>query len=183
MDLTLTITIGILLGCFIALSWFAGTDAPYVPTKKERIRKILLEAGVKKGIIFYELGSGDGRVVIEAAKLRGSAFGIEQSLIRLLLSRFIAFRSNIKNATFIHGDIFKQDLSHADVVFIFLLTKGIAKLEGKLRRELKKGAIIISQTFHLTNWKPYKKILVTSKNAPNTTLGKEKLEGDFWLYR
>ena len=55
MDLTLIISFGVLLGCLISLSWFAGTDAPYVPTKMEAIRKILRLAGVKKGKKFYEL--------------------------------------------------------------------------------------------------------------------------------
>ncbi|TSC64199.1 MAG: hypothetical protein G01um101493_201 [Microgenomates group bacterium Gr01-1014_93] len=86
MDLTLILTLGILLGCLIGLSWFAGSDAPFVPTKMERIRKILKLAGVKKGEEFWELGSGDGRVVIEAAKMGAKVFGIEQSLIRILYS-------------------------------------------------------------------------------------------------
>ncbi len=68
MVITLIISLGTLIGCMLCLSWFAGSDAPFVPTKKETIRKILKLAGVKKGKKFYELGSGDGRVVIEAGK-------------------------------------------------------------------------------------------------------------------
>lgn len=178
METTLIISGGILLGCFLALSWFAGSDAPYVPTKFIRIKKLLKKVPLKKET-FYELGSGDGRVVIEAAKLGANAYGIEQSLLRVLYSRF----QSIKNAHFIHGDIFKQDLSNADIVFVFLLPKGVEKLEPKLKKELKKGAIVITQTFHFKNWKPYKKILISDKNEPNTLLGPNKIEGDFYLYK
>ena len=184
MDTALIISGGILLGCLLGLSWFAGTDAPYVPTKITRIGKILKIAGLKKGLTFWELGSGDGRVVIEAAKTGAKAYGIEQSLIRVFWSKFQAGKMSVdKNTVFIHGNIFKTDFSSADLVFIFLLPKGVEKLEPLLRKKLKKGSKIITQTFHFKNWKPYKKILVSDKLTPNTLLGENKYEGDFWLYR
>lgn len=181
METTLVIAGGILIGCIIGLSWFAGSDAPYVATKTSRIRKILKLAEVKKGLEFWELGSGDGRVVIEAAKMGAKAFGVEQSWIRVLWSRFQAGKQNLPNAKFIHGDIFKQNFSSADLIYIFLLPKGVKKLEPILKKNLKKGARVITQTFHFKNWKPYKKVLLTEKNSPNTLLGKDKYEGDFWI--
>lgn len=165
MDITLTISFGILLGCMIALSWFAGSDAPFVPTKMDNIRKILRLAGVKKGKKFYELGSGDGRVVLEAAKLKAVAFGIEESWIRVLYSKYQVVKLNSKNAKFFHGNIFSKNYADADIVYIFLLQKGVNKLEGKLKKELKKGSVIITQTYHFKTWKPFKKL------------------GDFFLYR
>lgn len=165
MDITLIISAGILLGCIISLSWFAGSDAPYIPTKKERIRKILKLAGLKKGKRFYELGSGDGRVVIAAAKLGAQSIGVEQSWIRVLYSKYQAVKLNLKNAKFYHGDIFKRSYKDADIVYIYLLHKGVKRLEEKLRKELEKGSIIITQTYHFPNWKPY-----------------EKAE-EFWLYK
>ncbi len=187
MEIILIITGGILIGCLIGLSWFAGSDAPYVPTKIARIRKILKIAGLKKGGIFYELGSGDGRVVLEAAKIGATSYGIEQSLLRIWLSRWKAKKltSHMEcgNVKFIHGDIFKHNLTNADVVFIFLLPQGIEKLEPILKRNLKKGSKIITQTFHFKNWSPYKKILITDKSLPNASLGKNKFEGDFWIYK
>ena len=163
MDITLIITGGILLGCLIGLSWFAGSDAPYVPSKKEKIKKILKFVKLKNKT-FYELGSGDGRVVLEAAKKGALAFGIEQSWIRVLYSRWKARKLNL-NAHFIHGNIFKQNLSSANIVFIYLLHQGVDKLESKLKKELKKNSIIITQTYHFKNLKPYKK------------------SGNFWFYR
>lgn len=169
MDVTLIISGGILLGCFVGLSWFAGSDAPYVPTKMDQIRKILKLAGIKKGKKFYELGSGDGRVVLEAAKLYANSVGIEQSWIRVLYSKWKAKSLGLHlrgvNVNFYHGDIFKRKYSDADIVYIYLLPRGIKKLEGKLKEELKKESIVITQTYHFPNWKPFKK------------------DENFWLYR
>lgn len=158
MDITLIISSGILLGCCLALSWFAGSDAPYVPTKIDLIRKVLILAGVKKGIKFYELGSGDGRVVLAAAKLSADAIGIEQSWIRILLSRYRASQRKLNNAKFIHGNIFSKNYNDADIIYIYLLDKGVKKLEYKLQKELKKGSIVITQTYHFPNWKPFQKV-------------------------
>ncbi|MBI4036477.1 methyltransferase domain-containing protein [Candidatus Daviesbacteria bacterium] len=164
MELTFIITGGVLLGCFIGLSWFAGSDAPFVPTKQEKIKKALKLVNLK-GKNFYELGSGDGRIVLEAARMGAEAYGIEQSWIRVLYSRWKARQRNLPNANFFHGNIFQKDLSDADVIFIYLLHEGVAKLKNKLKKEVKKDAKIITQTYHFKNWKPYKK------------------SGDFWLYR
>lgn len=158
MDLALIISGGILLGCLIGLSWFAGSDAPYVPTKMEDIRKILRIAGVRKGRKFYELGSGDGRVVLSAAKLKAAAIGIEQSSLRVLYSRYQAIRLNLKNAKFIHGNIFDKNYADADIIYIYLLSKAVKKLEEKLQKELKKGSVVITQTYHFVSWKPVKRI-------------------------
>jgi SAM-dependent methyltransferase len=165
MDLTLFISFGVLIGCIIGLSWFAGSDAPFVPTKMENIRKILKLAGVKKGKKFYELGSGDGRVVIAAAKLKADAVGVEQSWIRVIYSKYIASKLRLKNVKFYHGNIFEKTYTDADVIYIYLLNKGVSRLEGKLKKELKKGSVLITQTYHFPNWKPYQR------------------QEDFWLYR
>lgn len=184
MENTLTITAGILIGCLIGLSWFAGSDAPYVPTKWEKLKKIFKLINLKPGQKFYELGSGDGRVVLEAAKHGAIAYGIEQSWIRIWMSKYQAMKQNLSTAHFIHGNIFNPSFwqakrrpesgswtNHddkvvdADVVFIYLLPKGIDKLEPKLKKELSKGAIIITQTYHFKNWQPIQK------------------DGDFWVYQ
>lgn len=169
MDITLIISAGTLLGCFIGLSWFTGSDAPYIPTKMDQIRKILKLAGVKRGKKFYELGSGDGRVVLEAARLGADSVGIEQSWLRVLYSRYkarkLASRMKCGNVDFYHNNIFNRNYSDADIIYVYLLQKGVKKLENKLKKELKKGSVIITQTYHFPNWKPFKK------------------EGNFWFYR
>src|SRR5437868_11676690 len=86
----------------LGLSWFAGSDAPFVATKKNKIFKILKEVGVSKETVFYELGSGDGRVVIQAALMGANANGVEQSWIRIWYSRYKAWRLKLPNTHFYH---------------------------------------------------------------------------------
>ncbi len=178
MDIALIISGGILLGCLLSLSWFAGSDAPYVPTRMEAIRKILKLAGVKKGKKFYELGSGDGRVVVEAAKLGANSVGIEQSWIRVLYSQRKS--SHLKKASFIHRNIFSREYSDADFIYIYLLLKGVKKLESKLKKELKKGSIVITQTYHFPNWKPFKKIDLSKEIDFSKDINGA---GVFWFYK
>lgn len=146
----------LLLLCLIGLSWFAGSDAPYVPTKNEVLKKALTIAKVKAGDHFYELGSGDGRVVIMAAQMGATAYGIEQSWIRVWSSRIWAYRLGLKNVHFLHGNIFSRQYYPADIVYVYLLQPAIDRLEKKLRQELKPGAIVITQTYHFKKWPPYK---------------------------
>lgn len=182
MDLYI-LTFLLLLLCLLGLSWFAGTDAPYVATHSEKIKKILKEAGVRKGKIFYELGSGDGRVVMEAARMGAKSIGIEQSILRVWYSQYKARREGIKNSFFYHGNIFRLNYKDADIIFIFLLPQGIDKLEPKLKKELKKGTIIITQAFHFPNIKPIKKVDLSDKDSGFLSADKSKKHGDFWIYR
>lgn len=184
MDPLLIISLGILLGCLFAFSWFAGSDAPYIPTKFEAIKKVLKLVGVKKGKKFYELGSGDGRVVLEAAKLGAEAVGIEQSFLRVLYSRWkarqLASHMSGGNAVFYHGNVFTRNYSDADIVYIYLLPIGVGKLEEKLKKELKKGALVITQTYHFKSWKPFKKIDFSKEFDFSKDI---KGAGNFWFYR
>ena len=182
MDPLLLVSIVILIICTLGLSWFAGSDAPFVATKIDFIRKVLKKAGVKKGKIFYELGSGDGRVVLEAAKLGANSHGVEQSWIRVWWSRYQAKKKRLKNCHFYHGDIFQRNYYIADFVYIFLLPKGVEKLEKKLKAELKKDSVIITQTFHFKSLKPFKKIALTKKEQADF-LGPNQYAGDFWIYK
>lgn len=183
-DLLLYLTPALLAACTLGLSWFAGSDAPYIPTQSTQISKVLKRAGLKKDQVFYELGSGDGRVVLEAAKLGAKAYGIEQSWLRIWYSRFKAWqlKSHLKSSvTFYHGNIFDQNYYPADIVYIFLLPEGVEKLESKLKKELASGSTIITQTFHFKHWKPVKKINLTKGQKSISKDGKKM--GDFWIYQ
>lgn len=164
MDPLIFFTLLVLCLSFLGLSWFSGTDAPYVPTKKDRIDKIVKLTQIKKETVFYELGSGDGRIVMAAASAGATAFGVEQSWIRVWFSRYKAWKKKLTKAHFYHGNIFDRNYYPADVVFIYLLSPAVAKLEEKLKKELKESSVVITQTYHFKNWKPLKK------------------EGDFWVY-
>jgi hypothetical protein len=175
-DNLIILGLGLLAGCALGLSWFAGTDAPYVPTKMDLIDAVLKAAGVKKDKVFYELGSGDGRVVIEAAKLGAKANGIEQSWMRVWYSRYKSrMEGTNKKTHFCHGNIFDRNYYPADIVYIYLLLPAVHKLEEKLKKELNPGAIVITQTYHFKNWKPFKKM---GEKHSDYRLG-----GDFYLYR
>lgn len=176
MDNLIILILGLLAGCALGLSWFAGSDAPYVPTNQDLIDKVLKAAGVKKDKVFYELGSGDGRVVIEAAKLGAKANGIEQSWMRVWYSRYKSrMEGTNKKTHFCHGNIFDRNYYPADIVYIYLLTPAVHKLEEKLKKELNPGAIVITQTYHFKNWRPFKKM---GEKHSDYRLG-----GDFQLYR
>lgn len=184
MDITLILSGGILLGCLIALSWFAGSDAPYIATQMVTIRKVLNLAGVKKGKKFYELGSGDGRVVLEAAELGAEAVGVEQSWIRVLYSRYKAksLASHLRGVgiNFYHENIFSRTYEDAGIVYIYLLPKGVNRLEEKLKKELKRGSIVITQTYHFKSWKPFKKLDLSKEFDKTKDI---KGAGNFWFYR
>lgn len=176
MDNVIILSLGLLTGCAIALSWFAGSDAPYVPSNMKLVFKVLRAAGIKKGKVFYELGSGDGRVVIKAAKLGAKANGIEQSWLRVWISRYNSRKAGTNKEThFCHGNIFDRNYYPADIVYIYLLKPAVWKLESKLKKELNKGAIVITQTYHFKYWKPYKKMGIKTSDF--------RLGGDFQFYR
>ena len=142
--------------------------APFEPTDRKTLRKMIEFAKVKSGEKVVDLGSGSGKIVIEFAKLPNvkESHGFEINPLLVLSSRRKIKKSNLKGKAFIHWKNFwKQDLSEYDVVNSFQIGYVMGKLEKKLRRELKKGSRIISNT-----WK-----------FPNLKL--KKHEGDVYLYR
>ena len=135
--------------------WFG---APWVPTPMIAVQKMIKEAKLKKGKKVYDLGCGDGRLVIEAAKIVGvTGVGFEISPPVYLL----AFLRNLLNgfiATIYFKSFWNKDLSDADVVFLYLLPKAMKKLVEKFNKELKKGTLIISYAFQLKDLVLVKKI-------------------------
>jgi predicted RNA methylase len=128
--------------------------APYVPMEPDVVERIVKMAEVGKKDNFYDLGSGDGRVVIAAAMKGAKATGIETDWLRVLYSRFwIRLLRLEKRAKIIHGDIFKADLSNATVVSTYLLQETNDKLQKKLEKELKKGTRVVSAAFVYEGWK------------------------------
>lgn len=129
--------------------------APWVPLEPFVIQNIMDMAKIKKGDIFYDLGSGDGRVVIAAALRGAKAYGVEIDSFRVWYSRICIFLFGLTGrAKIIQGDIFKIDLSNADVITTYLLQETNDKLFPKLDKELKEGARIISSAFNYPKLKP-----------------------------
>jgi len=127
-----------------------------VPTPNYVIAEILSKARVGKEDILYDLGSGDGRIVIEAAKQTGCrAVGIEIDADLIDDSRKAAVRAGVQDRVrFIEADIFTADFSEATVVTIYMGGHVNRKLRPRLLRELKPGTRIASYCFDMGEWKP-----------------------------
>jgi tRNA A58 N-methylase Trm61 len=132
--------------------------APFVASPMPVVRQMLILAELKPGEILYDLGSGDGRAVIMAAKDFGAkSVGVElrEDLTKRALSNIYELGLETK-AQIIQNDIFKIDLSPADVVFLYLTTSANEKVKPKLEQELKPGARIVSHDYEVLGWKPSK---------------------------
>ncbi len=132
--------------------------APYYPTPEFVVEKMLELAGLKRGERMFDLGSGDGRIVIMAAQKFGAlAAGVEMDDdLWKQSSNKIRSLGLEKTARIIHGDLFIQDYSSADLVTVYLLPTSNDKIRPKLEKELKKGARVVSHDFEFSGWKPEK---------------------------
>ena len=130
--------------------------APFVQTPVEVAKKIIQLAELKPGQKLFDLGAGDGRLVIMAAQ-ETEAYSVGVEMRDDLVERA---RSEIKKlglegrVNMINDDFFNVDLSEADVVTLYLTTSGNERLRPKLESELKEGAKVISHDFEVGNWKP-----------------------------
>jgi SAM-dependent methyltransferase len=129
--------------------WTNSRGAPWVPTARETIRRMLSMAEVRPEEVVYDLGCGDGRVLVAAARGFGArAVGIELDISRFLWSlAVIAALGLWHRVRVVRGDLFRQDLREADVVVTYLLQATNDRLQAKLLRELRPGARVISNTF------------------------------------
>ena len=140
---------------FLFLMWLFYTKfygAEYYPASKKVVRKMIEFAKLEKKDAAYDLGCGDGRIVIEAAKKCRKAVGIEIDMIRMLWAKLKSRK--IKNVRIMHGNMFLQDIKDADVIFIFLRQKANDKLLEKFKKELKPGSMIVSHYWKMS-LKPY----------------------------
>ena len=133
-------------------------DVPYVPTTEEAVRAMLKLADVKKTDIVYDLGCGDGRIVIAAAKTYGArGVGIDIDPDRIREAKENARKAGVENLVrFEENDLFQANFREATVVTLFLLRTINLKLRPKLLHDLKPGTRVVSNTFDMGNWKPEK---------------------------
>jgi predicted RNA methylase len=133
--------------------------APYYPTPETIVDKMLKLGGLKAGEKMYDLGSGDGRIVIAAAqKFHADAVGVEldKDLCKQSAAKILKLGLD-KNAHIVNGDLLKQDYSSADLVTVYLLPDAVNnKVQPLLDRQLKKGARIVAKDFDFRNWTPEK---------------------------
>ena len=125
----------------------------YGPTTMKRARRMIEFAKITKKDIVYDLGSGFGGLAIMASRQAEKVIGIEYDFLRYFFSMLRAFFHGARNAKFIRGNLFKQNISKADVILMFLKQKTNQKLKANLKK-LKKGTRIVSNTWTFENWKP-----------------------------
>ena len=131
-----------------------GKDVVWVPTPPELIDKMLEMAAVSADDVLIDLGSGDGRTVIAAARLGARAIGVEFDPGLVELSRRAATEAGVADrATFIQGDLFEADLTPATVITMFLLPDINMKLRGTLLG-LRPGTRVVSNTWDMDDWLP-----------------------------
>jgi protein-L-isoaspartate O-methyltransferase len=145
------------------------TLAPYVPTPEQVVEQMLQAAGVTAADVVYDLGSGDGRILIAAAQMfKAKAVGIEinatlvadsrQKIEELGLSALVSVQQ---------AHLMEADLSPATVVMVYLLSSSNEQLKPKFEKELRAGARVVSHDFQFRGWKPAKTIDAVGDSRPH----------------
>jgi precorrin-6B methylase 2 len=138
------------------------TDVPFVSTSQRLVDAMLAVADVKQDDVLIDLGSGDGRIVITAAKrygIRATGIEIVPELVRESekTARELGVTEKVR---FINGDLFGQDLRQASIVTVFLTPGVNLRLRPKLLRELRPGTRVVSHTFNMGSWAPSKTVQI-----------------------
>lgn len=145
-------------------------DVPYVPTHEKVVAEMLRVANVRKEDVLYDLGSGDGRIVITAARelgTRGTGIDIDPERVRDANEN--ARRAGVTDKVkFVQGDIFDAKISDATVVTLYLLPSVNMRLRPKLLSELRPGTRIVSHNYDMGDWKPEKTIRVNTPSGDHT---------------
>lgn len=150
-----------------ATSAASASDVPYVPTPEPVVEQMLRVAKVNKNDVIYDLGSGDGRIVITAAKEYGAhGVGVDIDPQRVKEANENARNANVTDKVeFKQQDLFKTDLSKATVVTLYLLPEINLRLRPKLMRELKPGTRVVSHNYDMGNWQPKQKLQVQTPSG------------------
>ncbi|HTN27295.1 MAG TPA: class I SAM-dependent methyltransferase [Burkholderiales bacterium] len=160
------VLLALLLACGSAVALAQAQKAPrtpdviFVPTPQEVVEDMLRLVDVKKGDVLYDLGSGDGRIAITAAKLYGiRAVGIDIDPQRIAEAQENAKKAGVTHLVeFRQADLFMSDFREATVITLYLLPELNVKLRPRLLAELKPGTRIVSHQFDMGDWKADKKL-------------------------
>lgn len=150
-------------------------DVVFVPTPETVVEAMLQVANVTKNDVVYDLGCGDGRIPITAARKYGArAVCVDIDPVRIADINENVKKANVGNLVkVIHGDLFQQDLSGASVITLYLLPSLNVKLMPKLMKECKPGTRIVSQSFDMGDWKPEKEMDVDGRKVYYWTIPKK----------
>lgn len=141
----------------------AWSAAPFLPSKKKDVERMIKLADIKSSERVYDLGCGDGRLVFAAAESGAETIGIEIFILPYLYAWIKSWGR--KNVKILFGDLFNYDVSGADVVFIFLMGKAYGRLAEKLNKELKPGTRVIAYCWAISEWKD--KLVKTDQPGEN----------------
>jgi len=149
-----------------------GKIVPYVPTPQEVVERMLELAQVKKGDVVYDLGSGDGRIVVTAAKKYGvKAIGFEIDPERIKESKENIAKAGVGNLVEIRQqDIRTVDLSGASVLTMYLLPEVNLMIRPNIWKQMKPGSRVVSHDFDMSDWKPLKTEHIKDGSAWEHTL-------------
>lgn len=145
---------------FLTLAFVTG--APFVPSTSLTAKKMIELSHLKKGMKVYDLGSGDGRLLKLAAENGAAAVGFEINPFLVLYSKLKFYFSPHRKLIKVHwSNFWKADFHDADVVFVYLLPWKMEKLEKTLRSKLKKGSLVVSNSFIFPDWPVLRKDTTT----------------------
>ncbi len=137
---------------FLCIAFFTG--GPFVPSSTTAVDAMIKEACIKPGMTVYDVGSGDGRVLFAAAAKGARAVGIEINPYLVWYTRIRAFFSPYRGKiTVVWGDLWRADVSAANLVFVYLIPWRMEEFSHKLGKELKPGSLVVSNSFIFPNWK------------------------------
>lgn len=152
----------------MSLIYSSIKGAPYVPTRARLAEEMFEPAKIRKGKYMIELGSGDGRMLRYAVKkYKVKGLGVDVNPLLIFWSRLIARAENVLGIEFRVQNISDTDLTRADYLYIFLMPELVDTIIPKMKRELKKGVVIISHGFPIKALK--KKLYFTKKRSPFPT--------------
>ena len=156
-----------ILGFAIQADAQENLDVPYVPTPNEVVEGMLNLAKVTKNDVVYDLGCGDGRIVITAAEKYGATgIGVDLNPVRIEEAQANAEEAGVtKKVEFYEGNLFDFDFSKASVLTLYLLPDVNLKLKPKILKEMKPGSRVVSHAFDMGDWQPDKQITVAGKTV------------------
>jgi SAM-dependent methyltransferase len=141
-------------------------DVPFVPTPYETVEEMLKLADVGPGDYVIDLGSGDGRIVIAAARRGAYGHGIDIDPKRISEAKKNASKAGMENRVlFMEGNLFETDFSRASVITMYLLNSVNMKLRPNLLKNLRPGTRIVSYYFNMNDWEPDKRIEVNNSDV------------------
>jgi SAM-dependent methyltransferase len=141
-----------------------GLDVPYEPTPPEVVDAMIRLAGIREGDVVYDLGCGDGRIVVAAAKAGARAVGVDLDPQRIREARANAVAAGVESRVELRvGDLFETDVSSATVVMLFLWPEVNLRLRPRLLAQLRPGARVVSHWHDMGEWKPTETVRVSGR--------------------